>query len=445
MNRRISTAPASVVEKISAVLEHYLHVEAVGGVILLAAAACALFWANSPWRGDYEALWHTPLSIGVGTLSFSQSLHFWINDGLMTIFFLVVGLEIRREMHEGALSTLRQASLPLIAAIGGVIAPALIYLAFNAAATRQGWAVPTATDIAFAVGVLALLGKRIPASLRILLLALAIIDDIVAILVIALFYSSGISLAGLSIALLGVLGVFLFQRLGVKSAVLYVLPGAIVWIGLLRAGVHPTLAGVILGMITPVTPLIGREDPLRLLAGATEQFDTNRRAQPGDTRELMHPLRQLDRARLEVLSPVVRVQATLHPWVAFCIMPLFALANAGVSFAGLGFEVATSVAVGLGVTLGLVVGKPLGIVLATWLAVRAGVCELPPGLDMKGILLVGCLGGIGFTMAIFIANLAFADAALLAAAKLSVLAASAVAGAIGLTVGAIGFRQAAVR
>lgn len=433
--------PDPVGARLFTALERFLHVEAAGGIVLLIASAIALGWANSPWAHSYEALWHAPVTLGVGTLLSTQSLHFWINDGLMTIFFLVVGLEIRREIHEGALASLGMAAVPLIAASGGVIVPALIYSAFNMdPITHRGWAIPTATDIAFAVGILALLGKRVPPAVRVLLLALAIIDDVAAIIVIAFFYSSGVKLLGLAIAAAGVLGVLLFQRMAIRSPFAYIVPGAVVWLGLLYAGVHPTLAGVALGLLTPVVPLAGRDDPIQIAGRALEGFRLRVSDERKDVQELVHGVQELGRAQQQLIAPVLSVQASLHPWVAYGIMPLFAFANAGVSLQGLGLDNPNAVSIGLGVVLGLVVGKPVGIVLATLLGARLGLCTLPGGVNARSLLVVGCLGGIGFTMSIFIANLAFANPELLAAAKLSVLVASLIAGALGLVVGAIIFR-----
>ena len=366
----------------------------MSAVVLLAAAGLALAWANCPWRAGYEALWHLKLSLGVAEFLPAHDLHFWVNDGLMSVFFLVVGLEIRREMHDGALSDPRVATLPIIAAAGGVVIPALLYVLVNSdPAARRGWAIPTATDIAFAVGVLSLIGRKVPPALRLLLLTLAIIDDIAAIVVIALVYSGGIALAGLLVVAAGVLGVLLLQWLGVQRALAYVLPGAVLWFGMLRAGLHPTLAGVLLGLLTPATSAFGRE------------------------------------------SPVVRVEAMLHPWVAFGVMPLFALANAGVSLQGLDLSAAAPWAVSAGIVSGLVLGKPIGIVLASIAAVRLGLCALPAGVRWSHMVLLGLLGGIGFTMSIFIANLAFDDPALLAAAKFAVLVGSALAATLGLLLG----------
>ena len=384
--------------------------EAFSGVALLLAAALALLWANSPLARTYEALWHLELGFGLARLLPAHDLHFWINDGLMTVFFLVVGLEIRREMHDGALSDTKVAMLPIIAAVGGIVVPAALYVLFNQeAAARRGWAIPTATDIAFAVGVLSLIG-RVPPALRMLLLTLAIIDDIAAILVIAFFYSSGIAVAGLVVVGAGVLLVLALQWLGVRPALAYVLPGAVVWYGMLRAGMHPTLAGVLLGLLTPATAAFGRGKQRRDARRATD-------------------------ARRPAESPLVRVEAALHPWVAFGIMPLFAIANAGVSLAGLDLSAGAPLAVGSGIVLGLVLGKPLGILIASLAAVRLGLCSLPAGVRWGHILVLGLLGGIGFTMSIFISNLAFEDPALLAAAKFAVLVASALAATLGLGCG----------
>jgi NhaA family Na+:H+ antiporter len=256
--------PQLLAERAFATLQRFLHVEAVGGVVLLLAAATALIWANSPFAHIYRALWHAPVSVGLGEIGYSRSLHFWINDALMTVFFLVVGMEIRREVHEGALSTREQAMLPVIAAVGGVIVPAVIYLTLNADSVRgRGWAVPTATDIAFAVGVLALLGRSIPIGVRVFLLALAIIDDVIAVLIIAFFYSGGLQPVGFMIASLGILMVLGFQRIGLGSALAYVVPGAVVWTGFLMTGAHPTLAGVVLGLMTPVRSIPSRRAPTR--------------------------------------------------------------------------------------------------------------------------------------------------------------------------------------
>ncbi|MGV3633435.1 MAG: Na+/H+ antiporter NhaA [Pseudorhodoplanes sp.] len=444
MNQRPSTRPIPrsqlLAERAFNTLQHFLHVEAVGGGVLVIAAVTALIWANSPFAYSYHALWHLPLTIGLGDFVFSKSLHFWINDALMTVFFLVVGMEIRREIHEGALSTLDQALLPVVAAAGGVIVPALIYLSFNTSAVQaQGWAVPVATDIAFAVGVLALLGRSIPVNVRVFLLALAIIDDVIAVLIIAFFYSGGLQFGGFIVVALGVLIALGFQRIGVGSAFPYILPGAIVWIGFLITGAHPTLAGVVLGLMTPVASIRMREDPVDVVSRVAEELRQSDAVQNKDAHRLETPLRQLRVARRELLPPVVRVQTALHPWVAYGVMPLFALANAGVSLTSVDLS-AGAQSVMLGVGIALVLGKPLGVVAATWIAIRMGWSRFAPGVSWGGVWLVGLLAGIGFTMSIFIAMLAFTDERLLNAAKLGVLSGSLLAALLGLAWGAIYIR-----
>jgi Na+:H+ antiporter, NhaA family len=398
----------------------FISVEAMSGLVLLAAAAIALACANSPLSHAYEALWQLRLSFGVPLLS-AYDLHFWVNDGLMTIFFLLVGLEIRREIHDGSLSNPRIATLPIIAAAGGVLVPALLYvlacaLMGSAPLALRGWAIPTATDIAFAVGVLSLIGG-VPPALRMLLLTLAIADDVAAILIIAFFYSGGIVADQLLLVAAGIALVLLLQALSVQSALAYVLPGAVMWIGMLRAGVHPTLAGVALGLLTPVTAVFGRRTRQRPAARAGPS--TLERLDPPPAAE----------------SPLVRVEAMLHPYVAFGIMPLFAFANAGVSLKGLDLGAGTPLAVGAGIVLGLVLGKPIGIALAALAAVRLKLAELPAGVQWRQLVLLGILGGIGFTMSVFIANLAFEDRRLLATAKFGVLVGSALAAALALTLG----------
>ena len=367
--------------------QRFFSVKAVSGLVLLISAAVALLWANSRWAAHYSALWEwVPIS-GLSAHAAPVPLRMWINDGLMTLFFFVVGLEIRRESHHGAL-----ASLPLVAALGGVVAPALIYLAFNhGLATQRGWAVPTATDIAFAVGVLALLGRRVPNALRVLLLAVAIIDDIVAVLIIAFFYADGIALEGVLVALSGVALVWVMQGFGQRSASAFVLPALLVWYGMLSAHIHPAIAGVVLGLLTPMRDASG--------------------------------------------SPVERLEAILHPWVAYGVMPLFALANAGVPWGS--SHVSSGTGLSLGVICGLVIGKPLGILLAARGAVACRLCALPSQVEWRGIALIGLLAGIGFTMAIFIANLAFHDPAALAEAKLAVMSGSLLAAVAGLLAGCL--------
>jgi NhaA family Na+:H+ antiporter len=332
--------------------------------------------------------------------------------------------------------------LPVIAAAGGVIVPALIYLFLNADPLRsRGWAVPTATDIAFAVGVLALLGRSVPLNVRVFLLALAIIDDVIAVLIIAFFYSGGLQPVGFIVASLGIFMVLGLQRIGIGSAVAYILPGVIVWIGFLMTGAHPTLAGVVLGFMTPVQSISLREHPLEVASRVVGELQSSDAVATKDTHRLDRPLRQLRVAHREILPPVVRVQAKLHPWVSYGVVPLFALANAGVSLTGLDLGGGGSQLVMLGVGLALVAGKPIGVVGSTWLAVRLGWCKLAPGVSWGGVVLIGLLAGIGFTMSIFIAMLAFTDERLLNAAKLGVLLGSLVAAILGLGWGSAFLRR----
>lgn len=418
-------------------VERFLQVQAASGLLLLAAALIAMVWANSPWHESYEHLWHTPIGFSIGHFEFSHSLHFWINDGLMVAFFFVVGMEIRREIHSGELSNLKRAALPIAAAVGGMLVPALIYWGFNVnhPEVLGGWGTPMATDIAFAVGILALIGNRVPAALRILLLALAVIDDMGAILIIAVFYSGSISWIGLAVAAGGMLGITLFQRVGLRSPLLYVVPAFAVWEGMLQAGIHPTIAGVIVGLMTPVRSWFGEEGFLHAAERALFRFKESRGAD--DQHDLLHPLEDLERAQREALPPVVRLEHKLNPWVSYGVMPLFALANAGVPLGDVSLEGAAATSLALGVGVGLALGKPAGVLLLSWISKQLGLVEMPRGVDFKGLLVVGLVAGIGFTMALFIANLAFTNPEHLGIAKLAVLTGSLVAGVLGLAVGIV--------
>lgn len=416
-------------------IDRFLHIQAASGILLLISAAAALIWANSPWADSYALFWHTPVGVRIGDFVFERSLEWVVNDGLMVIFFFVVGLEIRREIYEGELSEWRRATLPIAAALGGMLAPAGLYLMLaGAPAIRSGWGVPMATDIAFAVGILALLGKRVPPALRVLLLALAVIDDLGAIVVIALFYASDFAAYGLLIALLGVAIVILLQRLGVRSKAVYIAPGITVWAGIYISGVHPTIAGVLIGLITPVRAWFGTEG---FIVTARERLEHLERAVRDEaTPSFALDLQKVNEARREAISPAEGLITLLHPWVAFGIMPIFALANAGVTLESAPLTDA-SLLVAAGVTLGLVVGKPIGVLLGIWLTVRTGLGALPVGIGGRHLVVLGIVAGVGFTMALFIAQLAFQDPAFLGAAKLGILAASAVAGIAALALGRV--------
>jgi len=418
-------------------LERFLRIEAGSGILLLVAAAIALVWANSPWAESYLQLWHMPIGLRIGAFTFERTLAWFVNDGLMVIFFFVVGMEIRREIYCGELSEWRRAALPAAAALGGMLVPAAMYLAIaDAPATHAGWGVPMATDIAFAVGVLTLLGKRVPAALRVLLLALAVIDDLGAIIVIASFYSSGVAWSGLFVAALGVAGVFAMQRVGVRVKLAYLIPAFVIWAGVYAAGIHPTIAGVMLGLLTPVRAWLGPDGFVRGVQKELEHL-SEAPAHSRSSHELAQTLNHVGVARREALSPAESLIETLHPWVAYAVMPVFALANAGVSLSGGALDSSASGHVLGGVAVGLVLGKPVGVLIASWLSLRLGLAVLPAGLTLRHLVVLGVVAGVGFTMALFVAQLAFSDEQLLAAAKLGVLAASGSAAVAGLLLGRI--------
>lgn len=401
-------APAhAAVRRLLSPIQRFLQVEAASGLLLIAATAVAVIWANSPWSGSYVAVWHTELSLTLGAWSFGRPLHFWVNDGLMTIFFFVVGLEIRREMYQGALRELRRAALPIAAACGGMLVPAVIYAACNLGrAEIRGWGVPLATDIAFAVGVLTLLGRRVAPQVRVLLLAIAVIDDIGAILVIAIFYSEGVTPDGFALVGAGLAAVAVLRAIGARSPTAYALPGIVVWMGTLGTGIHPTLAGVVLGLLTPVRAWSRAPDDL------------------------------------EPESPAARLEHMLHRWVAFGIMPVFALANAGVDLGGASIR-GDAGFVFAGIVVGLVVGKPTGILLACSLGIRARVAVRPAHVSRDGLAVAGMVAGIGFTMSLFIAELAFPPGPLLETAKLATFVGSSAAAALGLAMGSLRLRTSA--
>lgn len=415
-----------------------------GGILLLALAGVAMLWANSPWAESYHHLWHElTVSVGVGSAGMSMPWGHWINDLIMALFFLLVGLEIKREVLGGELSSPRKAALPVAAALGGMIVPALIYAGINwGQPTIRGWGVPMATDIAFALGVLALLGTRIPPSLRLFLTTLAIADDLGALLVIALFYTERVDLQSLGIAGLILVALAALGFAGFRSLVLYLVIGAALWYFVFKSGVHATIAGVLLAMTIPIRPRVGAA---KFVGFARDAIDEIARVSPGGAQGLSDsgpasPDQQslvggIQVAGNAVRSPLHRLESALAPWVGFLIVPLFALANSGVPIGG-GTGADTSDAalhVGLGAGLGLLLGKPIGVFLFTWLTVKLGLGALPSGVGWKHIHGVSWLAGIGFTMALFIANLAFkGHEGLLDAAKLGVLGGSVIAAVIGL-------------
>lgn len=402
-------------------VREFLRVETSGSLLLLAAAALALIWANSPWGATYNDFWHTHLSLDLGPLHLDESLQHWVNDALMVVFFFVVGLEIKYEIVHGDLRDPKTAALPIVAAIGGMLVPAGLYAVIaGGGEAGSGWGIPMATDIAFAVGVVGLLGKRIPSAARLFLLTLAIVDDIGAILVIAVFYTADLNLLWLAAAIGGLLVMIGLRVLRVWTVWVYALLGIVVWFALLESGVHATLAGVAIGLLTPAVPLL-KEDVAR---------DYAQRALHD------HELDPDELSRLRFLLgesvPVVeRLQSALHPVSAYVVLPVFALANAGVHLGGgvLGEALTSPVALGIGV--GLVLGKPIGILLASFVAVKSGLGRLPEDTSWPMVAGLGAVAGIGFTVSLFIAGLSFEHPDLTDAAKVGILLASLLAAAIG--------------
>jgi NhaA family Na+:H+ antiporter len=407
-------------------LREYLREEAAGGVALTAAAALALAWANSPWRAAYDALWETPLAVRLGRFAIEADLRHWVDDGLMTLFFLVVGLEIKRELVAGELASWRRAALPVLAAAGGMAVPAAIYAAVNAGGPgAPGWGVPMATDIAFALGVLALLGSRVPAALKVFLLTLAVVDDLGSIAVVALFYSRGVDPAGLALAAGLVVLVAALVRSGIWWLPLHIGLGTALWLAMWRAGVSPALAGVAMGLLTPARPTAPPE-VARDVGGALA----------GQLADDPHPprLREMLREARGTVPLAERLAHDLHPVSAFLVVPLFALANAGISLERGALAGAGAGAVLGGVVAGRVVGKLAGIAAATWLAVRLGLADRPEGASWAQLAGVATVAGIGFTVPLFVADLAFPDGRFQAPVKVGLLAASVIAGAAGALV-----------
>jgi NhaA family Na+:H+ antiporter len=416
-------------EPIDAFLEplgRFLHIESASGIILLAATITALVLANSPPSATFLAFWKKEVGFTFGSFQMHHSLQHWINDGLMTVFFYVIGLEVKRELVMGELRGLRQAALPIAAAIGGMVVPAGIYLALQLGTpAERGWGIPMATDIAFVVGCLAVLGPRIPNSLRVFLLSLAIADDIGAILIIAVGYTESISLVALAIGIGGIMVAIGLMKFGLRNAGVYFFLMTFVWFAFHESGIHATVEGVIFGLLTPAKAWIS-EGRLNTIINKSRHF-----LQGGGWRtagERYAALRQVERAARKTVSPLERFETELHPWVGFLIMPIFALANAGVAIEISDFTDPVAVAIGLG----LFAGKPIGIVLFSWLAVRIGLAELPEGTSWGVVAGGGFLAGIGFTMALFIASLALSGD-LLDAAKVGVIMGSVLSAVVGIT------------
>lgn len=429
--------PREPIQKLVGPVSRFMHVEAAGGVVLLACTIAALVLANSPWADGFLGIWKTKVGIKWGDFEFVHSLKHLINDGLMAIFFFVIGLEVKREIVLGELRDLRRATLPIAAALGGMIVPAGLFLMGQYGQPgMRGWGIPMATDIAFVVGCMAILGPRVPSGLRVMLLSLAIADDIGAILVIAIGYTDNLSIAWLAAGFVGIGVVYGLARLGVRSFVAYTAAGVFIWFAFHESGVHATIAGVILGLMTPARSYVSTGLFGEILRRADQVVS-------GDWEAVSHRpqrVRSLLWAARETISPLEYLEFALHPYVSFAIMPIFALANAGVPLHL--SDLASPVAIA--VILGLVIGKPVGIVLFSWAAVASGLGKRPGGVSWMMIGGGGCLAGIGFTMAMFIASLAFvptkftdpeqaaAVQSLLDQAKIGVLAGSAISAALGM-------------
>lgn len=399
----------------------FMNTEAAGGMVMLAAGVLALVWANSPWYRAYETLWSTPVDLRVGSAIelTGLDLHALVNDALMTLFFLLAGLEIKRQLVKGELRDPRAAALPALAALGGMLVPALFYLAFNAGHPgAHGWGVPVATDIAFAVGVVTLVGNRVPIGARIFLLTLAVVDDIGGILVIALFYAKDVQFGWLGVAALAIAFAVLAGRNDIRSSVPYIVCGVVCWYALHHAGVESAITGVIFGLLTPTEPVHGSDTLGRRLRDFVGQIERG---------EEPHVVHHVQKVALHAVSPLERIEQKLGLWVAFLIVPLFAFANAGVHLGGEDLDLR----IVLGVGVGLVLGKTIGVFVASFLAVRSGLGILPAGTTWRHVFGLAVTAGIGFTVALFVATLSFDDVAQTASAKVGILSASVIAGVLG--------------
>lgn len=410
----------------------FIRLEYTGGIVLFICVVIALAWANSPWAASYHALWETRCSVGFAGHVLDEPLHVWINDGLMTLFFFVIGLELKREFMAGELSTAKKAVLPMAAALGGMLVPALIYLAFNAGKTSEaGWGIPMATDIAFALGILSLAGKHIPAPLKVFLSALAVADDLGAILVIAFFYTAHIAAVPLIAAgaLLLLLGAA--NAMGIRNPLFYLLTGITVWLCFLVSGVHATIAGVLVAFTIPARTKINEMQFASSIRAYTTEFE---KAIPQEgsltTAEQHYTIENIKKLAVAAETPLQKIEYALHPWVTFIIMPLFALANAGITFSA-DFFTALNNPVSLGIILGLLIGKFCGILLFSRIMIQSKFADLPEGTTWNHLAGAALLAGVGFTMSLFVTDLAFDDTVMIGQAKTGIFIASALAGLAG--------------
>lgn len=423
-------APPTPIEVITSPFIRFAKMEAAGGIVLLSTTVLALVWANSPWKHGYHDIFETPVSVVLGKFTVTENRHEWINDGLMSLFFFLVGLEIKREILVGELSSMRRAAFPFIAALGGMLFPALIYIVLTRSSdVGRGWAIPISTDIAFTLGLLTFLGKRVPISLKIFVTALAIVDDIFAVIVIAAFYTNEINYVSLGLALACIIVAFLSNILGVRNPAAYAFIGVLAWFCVLTSGVHATIAGILLAFTIPARTFL---DKSLFLKQSRSLLDKLENADPNSFEE--HAiLNTLERETGLLESPLQRIEHSLQPWVGFVVMPLFALANAGVDLTG-NATAAISHPVTFGVVAGLVVGKPAGILLFSLLAVKFGLALPLANVSWRQVFGAGCLCGIGFTMSLFVAGLAFDNGQVLEISKIAILAASVISAILGCVI-----------
>ena len=440
---KVIREPAYLIKAVRDPIRAFIHTEEVGALFLLAAAAVAIVWINSPWSESYEEFWHTKVSFDLHIFAISEDLRHLVNEGLMAVFFFVVGLEIKREVMHGELSSFRKAALPGVAAIGGMAVPALIYIFFNQSGDGvRGWGVPMATDIAFAIGVLALLGRRVPTELRVFLLALVVVDDLGAIAVVAIFYAKEVDWVNLVLGL-AVFGVIAASvRLGARSIAYYIVLCVIFWLLFLESGIHSTIAGVFVAAIVPSSPRIKRED---FVAAVQDRIhDLKLAISKDDDDKAQSMVAQIDDLSRDTEEPLERLEEVIHPWVSFLILPVFALANAGIVFTSDSLSDSVESPIALGIAVALLAGKSIGIFSFTWLAVRLGLGQLPGAVGWMHVLGIGFLAGIGFTVAIFITGIAFEDPVLIDQAKFGIFGASIIAGLVGYLVLRIAGRRGSV-
>lgn len=427
---RTRAADSYVTRRLLLPAQDFIHRAGVSGKLLLFASAVAMVWANSPYARSYHQLWEIEFSIQFAGGTFTKTFHHLINDGLMTIFFFVVGLEIKRELVIGDLSSRSRAMMPVLGALGGMLGPALIYAAFNMGTPEiKGWGIPMATDIAFALGVLAIVGNRVPSELRILLLGIAIVDDIGSILVIALFYTSELNWFALLLSLVMVGVIMLMRKAGARAVASYVVVGCLVWLAVLKSGVHATLAGVVLGAITPLRPRISHKE----FADSLKELQARHASavKAADHEGAALALGEIEELAVGTESPLEHAERRVHPWVTVLVLPLFALANAGVAVSAEALRNAFQSRVAIGIVVGFIVGKFFGIFGFCWLAAKLKVAELPGRITWKHVAGMAMVSGIGFTVALFIAALSFTEAATLDAAKIAIMLASLLAAVMG--------------